>query len=413
MAAFFLTHCGEKSPGPAYYDPNRGCVQKNAKGSFVRSRNVNTFGECGAITSQNFSYQSLQGRNLKGLLATHCVFDQANLEGADLTGVEFVESSFDGASFRNAEMRDAVVRRSSFRKTDLSGASLSGNWSATNTWSGAQFDAETLLPFSLSMATQKGLQFTTLGQVGDALEARLGQKHVILSTHLTPETRALVQYTIQALQRPQQTTEIPRWFKTAFGGESVEDVARFTSDGIKFILAPTQSDPNIVASSPSYNWLNYMKNPGSTIPVAVINNQVVRLNDLQAGVIELGFGFTSFSNPSVDLQGTLLHERAHWVCSPHISIEDPQCLKRHAPCPYAQPFIKYGLAGGPFCDNIPWGAYAIEGLYASWRAHCAHCSEREKNRALVVSQHSYDRVLILEQMLRGDWGPPDFQTRGP
>jgi len=138
----------------------------------------------------------------------------------------------------------------------------------------------------------------------------------------------------------------------------------------------------------------------------------------RVGLVRIGGAYPTFS-PVVRMS-TLVHEARHSDCTGGLSRESIQryrdgrglgpqkCGHLHARCP-----VGHEYEGELACDALPWGAYAVESVYAAGMAElCSNCSRIEKQLARMLKLEAASRVLVLDAMTRGELGPPDMSSTG-
>jgi uncharacterized protein YjbI with pentapeptide repeats len=98
-------------------------------------------GQNSNLTLASFVGTNLTSANLRNVTAVGADFTNATFSATQLRDGDFTNAIFDGVTL-NAQVRDADFSGASFLGADLSGAT---NW-ALATWTGALFDASTILP---------------------------------------------------------------------------------------------------------------------------------------------------------------------------------------------------------------------------------------------------------------------------
>jgi hypothetical protein len=142
-------------------------------------------------------------------------------------------------------------------------------------------------------------------------------------------------------------------------------------------------------------------------------------------VIRLGEGYTKINFlvpliPAFERIFTMVHEARHSDCTGGLPTSDVlrvrnnqqplqrNCGHMHSVCPTGHP-----LAGYFACDDLPWGAYAVHGVFASTVAsQCTNCSNKEKAVSRAAAAEAFSRIEYLDDMLGGQWGDPDMSSSG-
>jgi hypothetical protein len=221
-----------------------------------------------------------------------------------------------------------------------------------------------------------------------------------------------------------------KYFSNIFGGNNAAGVERYLGDRVHWIVSSKKDlDQTVVSLSHSSTPQVVATNIGAAIwfsalvsgePAAGIQvgPDLIEIRSTRAGVIQLGDAYSSELADPLLRVSTLVHEARHSDCTGGVSKRDLLLLKAgkdpthkdcghlHADCPAGHPY-----AGYPACDDHPWGAYAVEADYmAAVAKSCSNCSTQDQKVATVVFADAASRVLELDRMLSGQYGPPDMTS---
>jgi hypothetical protein len=146
---------------------------------------------------------------------------------------------------------------------------------------------------------------------------------------------------------------------------------------------------------------------------------LVKVDSPRVGIIMLGPGFSPRLN-RLSRAGIFVHEARHSDCTGGLPVSDLEriaaglpplqesCGHSHAICPAGHDY-----AGLPACDQHAWGAYAVQNVFfKAVLESCDSCSEEERQIALAEYADSASRILVLDEMLAGELGPPDMSSSG-
>jgi hypothetical protein len=258
------------------------------------------------------------------------------------------------------------------------------------------------------------------------------------------ERNALIEDTWNLLQAKVEASP-GSVYSHVFDGTGHDAVVRYLDERINYIVSKnTKLESRIVevhnslnanATAKVYNvatnigtalWLVSLTLPQETKIAFRFGDRAVPLNQSRVGIIQLGEGYTKtsfFGKPmlsSVHRQATLVHEARHSDCTGGITKADVEqirlgklpenrsCGHLHDICPAGHQY-----AGHAACDVLPWGAYAVEAVFALGIAKaCTNCSELDKQLALTTAIDSFSRVAPLEDMVSGRLGPPNMSSSG-
>jgi hypothetical protein len=226
-----------------------------------------------------------------------------------------------------------------------------------------------------------------------------------------------------------------KYFSNVFGGNDAASVERYLSDRVHWIvsskkdldrtvislsnsLGATDSTPQVVATNiGAAIWFSALVS-GDPAAGIQIGHDLVEIRSTRAGVIQLGDAYSSDLADPILRVSTLVHEARHSDCTGGVSKKDllllraskdptrKNCGHLHSDCPAGHPY-----AGYPACDDHPWGAYAVEADYmAAVAKSCLNCSTQDQKIATVVFADAASRVLELDGMLSGQYGPPDMTS---
>lgn len=144
----------------------------------------------------------------------------------------------------------------------------------------------------------------------------------------------------------------------------------------------------------------------------------------RVGIVRIGEAYSKEKTPRGTVltasarTAALIHQGRHSDCTGGITEDEleevrawglpssGQCGHFHAICPKGHPY-----EGAAACDGHAWGAFGIEGVFASeYASLCAGgCNELQRQQAYAVAMDSYSRILIpLRELFSGQAGMPDL-----
>lgn len=218
-----------------------------------------------------------------------------------------------------------------------------------------------------------------------------------------------------------------RRFSEVFGGNTSANVMNFLGDRINWILSSSTDIEDRVTIN-SLNAETLATNQGTALwftgkviePRTLqieINDQNLPIPSTRVGIIQLGGVFTRIS--TIQQMTTLIHEARHSDCTGGILASDIERMKNgllpdnhvcghiHEICPPG-----HELEGEFACDSHPWGAYAVNTLYAYALAYeCSSCTESQSITAEIITFDSISRLLYdVDDLLDGRYGNPDMSS---
>lgn len=244
-------------------------------------------------------------------------------------------------------------------------------------------------------------------------------------------------------------------FASTFGGTKTTDLVEYLGQRIRVFFAENLEIEDRLAlahlnekfkgvtMASNYSPILWLVVEAQRIKGAFINGKNYRLpiKDCRVGAVKIGEGYMMQSRfESIDRIETLVHEARHSDCTGGIprsnlnQIRDDadkgfdiwknssQCGHPHSKCPAGHEFA--GLAA---CDNHAWGPYSFGAIFESTIGqYCINCTEREKQRALIASQDSFQRIVLggtlkweqrvaldeVTKMLTGSYGKPNTGNYG-
>ncbi|MDR3607692.1 MAG: hypothetical protein P4M08_09960 [Oligoflexia bacterium] len=149
----------------------------------------------------------------------------------------------------------------------------------------------------------------------------------------------------------------------------------------------------------------------------------ILIDSSRVGIVQLGDGYTAQDHggyvfPSLVRVSTLVHEARHSDCTGGMHQSTLDLLMRaktpdrlgcghlHVKCPEGHDYAGYYA-----CDNEAWGAYSVEAVYVSaFIKNCSSCSAADSRIARMIEADALNRVLPLNDMLRGKSGDPDMSS---
>jgi len=170
-------------------------------------------------------------------------------------------------------------------------------------------------------------------------------------------------------------------------------------------------------------------------PVTVFaEDRTIPVSDSRVGLMLIGPGYDAFIHatngndyevPSGYRQSILLHEARHSDCTGGISeddlnvlrmspnaqwtdanFKDRECGHLHTYCPPG-----HDLAGKLACDDLAWGAYAVQYVYVQATINDYVGADRAIMEATLADLRS--RLLFdVDDMMMGQMGAPDMSTSG-
>jgi hypothetical protein len=218
-----------------------------------------------------------------------------------------------------------------------------------------------------------------------------------------------------------------KYYTAAFGTDT-NTRKTYLDDRVNFLAAPFQGlEDQVGAINPSFPlWMAELR--GELAGVS-FNGKPIHPESTRLGLIVLGPYFVASDSRTVNL-GILIHEGRHSDCPGgltatdvsairnasdaefqefDIPLENERCGYTHSICDASVGPELEGLAA---CDNLKWGAYAIEALHSASLANaCANCSAQELEEARIMAIDSGSRVANLRQLFTGD-ELPDMSSAG-
>jgi hypothetical protein len=280
--------------------------------------------------------------------------------------------------------------------------------------------------------------------------------HTKLENSFKVEQRALLYTDLLELYHYQfqGIAELNPYFEKVFGGPTSEDVIGYLDERIQYLFPPEKElrfDRDQLALREHDDDLSgqhiYMvaQNLSTTLmfeqwvhPETIVslefNDDSILPSSTRIGIVQLG---AAYFDAAINRQhtplyrlATLIHEARHSDCKTPFTNEDVErvraakpprnvsCGYTHVICPAmlhmsdgtAEP---HPYAGWPGCDSVPWGAYAVEGVFAkSVAKSCVNCSESDRQDAMMKMADSFVRLPEIHlPMLEGKLGPPDMTSR--
>ena len=273
--------------------------------------------------------------------------------------------------------------------------------------------------------------------------------------------------TAYPLDIPNNPNNLSKFFGSVFGGKNSEDVKRFLDLRVRYLIphdvnafAISYSDREAIPGAATGASV-LGKNSGLLLWLSsvawrenvysFIGSSKISIDSARVGLIQLGDGFWTYGDQgagqnlqkvSVARLATLIHEGRHSDCTGGFSpslidafssvlsaggndpfaslVGNTRCGHLHATCPDDHPSSE--LRGKAACDSSPWGAYAIETVFAQAVAtECSSCSLLERQVALLSAVDSKSRLIPIsndpqidhfERMLSGVLGNPDMSSGG-
>lgn len=421
------------------FNENANRCEKDGVAGF----NEGMFMECGIIEGRSLTGEDYNSKSLRGIRLIDVDLSGANLSQTDLTGAYIERSNLSqadlsGVVFRMATLRDVNLRNSVLHGTqfvDLSDDEHSAELEQV-ILSGSVIDSATLMEGTLSdQIAQHGLKYRKKGQIGPQMEKVSGSP-VSIEFNRSGQS-ALTDLELLRIKQDLLAFEDFElqggngWFEEIFGGSSMVDVLRYIDRGVDYVSSDTvverdQSNKGVLAANLGVNFWRVIYNernlgPYKPILTKNINGRSIAFDSPAVNFIEIGPQYVNLAMPQVRRMGTMVHETRHSYC-PELptnnleikafiegrtkTVESSICNFAHALCPKG-----HELEGRAACDNKPWGAYAVTAVFLEKIARdCVNCSEQDIQLALVSEKDTKTRVLILEQLLRGDHGKPDMRA---
>ena len=281
-----------------------------------------------------------------------------------------------------------------------------------------------------------------------AIEAVQDKLEAKLDSSITAEERKLLLEDAKALANYEVKPPANSWFEAIFGGTSMVDVGKYFDARVKHIYShkakiemrvPAPQGPMMTALNLSVPlWFETITRGG---PVVIkFNDLAIPVNDSHVGVIQLGQAYSDRNlipntkeQPFTPVSRTsiLIHEARHSDCRDGIGPDELARLMQHKlplsrTCGYMHKVCEAKItlpdgtavdnpyAGAAACDDIAWGAYSVQAVYAmSLAKNCTNCSEHEKQEALMVGSDALMRLSgFFKDMLAGKMGKPDMNSKG-
>ena len=220
-----------------------------------------------------------------------------------------------------------------------------------------------------------------------------------------------------------------KWFEQIFGGGRSSNVVNYFENRVNYGLsASTDLNDRIVftnnifaegvtvASNPSVGLWYFAKAVEPEVMKFEINGKLLSINSSRIGIMQFG-AFVEFN--TTEQIKTLVHEARHSDCTGGAWASDIDrirnglsplnklCGNFHELCPPGHP-----LADEYACDAHPWGAYAIDAIYAATLAlECSSCTESQKILAEQLFYDSVSRLLYnFNDLLNGSYGSPNMRN---
>lgn len=300
--------------------------------------------------------------------------------------------------------------------------------------------------FSILRAMLFGLSFCGLVFSGcKELESLHADANLKLDPKISPSIRQLLESDALAISTYQFNGTPDSLYAQVFGSNSPSALLTFLNNRIHYII-PYEKSFGERLRVPYFPWLDASSGKITTaaesrsIIMAVnmgpgiwmqglasgtkfmvqIGEHQIPVKSPRVGIMTLGPGYDRTMG-KVELtpayrSSVLIHEARHSDCETGLSQQDMTnlraglptksnaCGHRHVKCPAGHP-----LEGLIACDDQPWGAYAVQMIYANTIAKsCANCDPRSKNQSLMMMLDAKSRVLVLKDMLAGRLGKPNM-----
>lgn len=254
---------------------------------------------------------------------------------------------------------------------------------------------------------------------------------IVFDAEMTPEERNSLTTSTEAMKSFAIDGSTIRWFPEIFGGTDSSAVFNYMDTRVNYALsestdiasrfvtrtsAMSMYNMQIFASNPSfYLWYSSKAAEPQDLKF-LVNNTPVDIDSTRIGVMQFGDIFTTSDTALQAI--TLVHEARHSDCTGGALASDvnrfrsgsiPQnssCAHLHTFCPPGHP-----LEGIVACDAHPWGAYVIDAIYSlAISENCTSCTEAQKQAAEINFFEVVNRPLFLEDLLNGEFGPPDMSS---
>jgi hypothetical protein len=306
------------------------------------------------------------------------------------------------------------------------------------------------------------LIFTACGCSGSSdsndLPIENGPTSIQLDPRLSPDEKSLVAHDLDTIRTYDIEAEPGSNFDKAFQGTSTAGVSQYLNTRVSYIIPASvnpedqlvrlnsmervgeQTAPSIspglgrVADSQVYVvalnigtlvWFNALLALPEKLGF-MIGDRAVPITSSRLGIVQLGKGYTvkkgnEYAFPPLARIATLVHEARHSDCTGGLAQADLEKLRAqdipdghgcghlHVVCPPGHPY-----AGIYACDDLAWGAYSIEAIYAAAiLKHCQNCTVEDQGIAEGVEVDSLSRLILpVDDMLNGKLGDPDMSSGG-
>jgi hypothetical protein len=279
------------------------------------------------------------------------------------------------------------------------------------------------------------------------------QLNMKLDPALTDANKNLIRADAHALENYHLNVTRGSYYDKAFSGTTGTEILQYMNDRVNYIVPqvddlqsrlklgwiqlpsggdqgapdPTNGDKRAVVMALNIGFALWMANEANPTPFDLhfeIGNTTVPLTSPRVGIVELGEGYTMDKTPggtpitTIVRTTTLVHEARHSDCTGGMEASDLDLIKEgempqnhecghlHIDCPEGHP-----LAGLPACDDLAWGAYSIEAIYAAAVAKtCQNCALEEQEQGMEVALDAISRVTVADDMLAGKLGDPDMSS---
>ena len=255
--------------------------------------------------------------------------------------------------------------------------------------------------------------------------------NLVFDAEMTPEERNSLSTSIEAMKTFAIDGSNIRWFSEIFGGTNSTAVFNYFDTRVNYALsASTDVSSRFVTNSSAmsmYNMQVFASNPSFLLWYTskisepqdlkfLVNNTPIDIESTRIGVMQFGDIFTTSDTALQAI--TLVHEARHSDCTggalasdverfrSGLIPENKSCAHLHTFCPPGHP-----LEGIVACDAHPWGAYVIDAIYSlAISENCTSCTETQKQAAEINFFDVVNRPLFLEDLLNGEFGPPDMSS---
>jgi len=267
--------------------------------------------------------------------------------------------------------------------------------------------------------------------------------HVTLDKEFTLGQRQRVLKDLSELKLRGVRAEAGSTFEKVFGGRTSSELVRFFNERVSLLLPPgvgirervepTQAMASgVVSIGTNVGASFWLQSVASGAPSFILlrdgKGRKVPVDSTRVGIVQLAPGYFGQGAAPTSLARTaaLVHEARHSDCTGGLSAADiarmrDRSLRREERYPENRACghlhsicgIEHPYAGLMACDSHPWGAYAIEAVYASELARsCRACSEEQRQVAGMIALDSLSRVREGGKMMRGEFGDPDMSSLG-